>query len=629
MLKSLPNTQDESLHGWVEEIARRQPDTIAVQMGECSLTYAELNLRANRLAFWLRDQNIGVGDCVGICLHRSLEMAIAVLAVLKSNAAYVPLDPEYPIDRLKTIRDDASLHALLTESKLASLFASESMTTLCLDTGIELLRDYPASNLADYGDGKTPTYLLYTSGSTGKPKGVEMPRRALLNLVRWVADTAQVPENARTLQFPSLAFDVSFEDIFSTWCMGGTLFLLSEEARRDPKRLWELLVSHQIHRIYLPAVALQQLAETYRPEVHGSNSLRWIVTSGEQLVITSAVRELFKRLPGCTLQNEYGPTEAHVVTALPLTGNPDDWAARPNIGKPIPNVTTEIRNDVGNLVTNGETGELFIGGVCVANGYLGQPERTAERFQERNGLRFYRTGDLARWLPDGNIEFLGRADTQVKIRGYRVELGEIETLLLSHSDILEATVQVWEALETDRRLAAYLVPKNKNLLDISALKTWVGAKLPDYMIPAAFLCLDALPLTVNGKIDLKRLPKPEIVTAERTNFVPPKNSLEQQIAAMWQDLLRVEQVGTQDNFFDLGGHSLLVAQLQERLQTELGKEIAVTDIFRFPTVAALAAFLSEETDNSARSSTIHDRAARQKEAQLRQRQLAGTRGRTS
>ncbi len=517
---------------------------------------------------------------------------------------------------------------LLTEATLAASLSCEGMTTLSLDTERDVTADFPETNLPDCGKGETPTYLIYTSGSTGKPKGVEMPRRALLNLIEWVAQTVQLPPNARTLQFPSLSFDVSFEDIFSTWVMGGTLFLISEEERRDPTRLWDALISRQIHRIYLPAVVLQQLAESYRPELHGTNCLRWIVTSGEQLVITSAVRALFQQLPDCTLQNEYGPTEAHVVTALPLTGNPDEWAARPSIGKPLPNVVIEIRNSEGNLVSGEETGELFIGGVCVANGYLGQPELTAEKFIVRGGVRFYRTGDLGRWLPDGNLEFLGRADYQVKIRGYRVELGEIETVLLSHPEILEAAVRVWDRSETDKRIVAYVIPKNGNLFNTAALKIWIAAKLPDYMVPAAFVTLDSLPLNVNGKVDAKRLPKPETTRIAYADYSAPKSSLEQQIAAVWQSLLKVERVGAGDNFFDLGGHSLLIAEMQERLRTELGTEIAVTDLFRFPTVSTLAAFLSENGDSSARTQTIHDRAARQKEAQQRQRQRAGLRGRT-
>lgn len=617
-----------SLHEWVERTAMQQPNALAVVMGDEALTYAELNAHANRLAHWLRSQGVGVGQRVGICLHRSPEMIIAVLAVLKANAAYVPLDPEYPDARLAAMRDDADIGFLLTESVLRHRIVSPNIPSLALDCDTNVTQDFSKENLPDEGDGATPTYLIYTSGSTGKPKAVEMPRRALLNLIQWVSQTTDVPPQARTLQFPSLGFDVSFEDIFSTLCMGGALHLISETERRDPMRLWQAIVEQKIHRVYLPAVALQQLAEAFRPEQHGTNPLRWIVASGEQLVITPAVRELFRHLKNCTLQNEYGPSETHVVTALRLSSDSETWAVRPAIGKPLPNVDIAILDENGKPVAGSEIGELYLGGICLAHGYFRRPEMTVEKFVmlEHNGApqRFYRTGDLVRTLPDGNLEFLGRADHQVKIRGYRVELGEIETVLLSHSGIREAAVRPWEVTLSDKRLAAYIVPCPENALDLHTLKVWIQSKLPEYMIPATFVVMDSLPLTVNGKVDALRLPQPQAVMTDRANTLPPRDEMECTLARIWQDLLKVEQVGSADNFFELGGHSLLVAQVQERVRQATGKILAATDLFQFPTVGALAAHLQRTVTEDAAPpmQRIAERSARQREAMLRQKQSA-------
>jgi amino acid adenylation domain-containing protein len=627
-METTAGTQFEihSVHGWVEAIAARQPNASAVIMSSDALTYAELNARANQLALWLQSQGVCVGSRVGICLHRSFEMAVAVLAVLKANAAYVPLDPEYPNERLAVMRDDAALSLLLTTSNLLPRISSPKLTSLCLDSQLEVFQSFPDKNLNDQGNGVTPTYLIYTSGSTGKPKGVEMPRRALLNLIRWVAATTEVPANSRTLQFPSLSFDVSFEDIFSTWCMGGTLVLIPEEVRRDPTQLWETIVTQKIHRMYLPAVALQQLAEAFRPEMHGANCLRWIVTSGEQLVITPAVRELFRRLMGCVLQNEYGPSETHVVTALRLDPDPETWTARPAIGTPIPTVDTVILDESGEPVAEGEIGELFLGGVCLAHGYFRREELTSEKFVTREikgkTARLYRTGDLVRTLSDGNLEFLGRADQQVKIRGYRVELGEIETVLLSHNAIREAVLRPWEVSDLDKRLAAYIVPHPEKWLDLSALKVWIAEKLPDYMVPATFVVMDSLPLTVNGKVDTARLPVPQLSTSERADDVPPRSEMERTLAGIWQSLLKVEQIGVQDHFFDLGGHSLHVAQVQEQVRQATGKAMAATDLFQFPTLGALAAHLEATGTDAAPMQRIADQAARRREAMLRQKQAA-------
>jgi thioesterase domain-containing protein/acyl carrier protein len=412
----------------------------------------------------------------------------------------------------------------------------------------------------------------------------------LVNLLAWQLENWSRP--ARTLQFASLSFDVAFQEIFSTWCSGGTLVLVDEEARRDPQAMLTLLGEQHVQRLFLPFVALQNLCEA--AEYLGSSlpSLYEAITAGEQLKSTDAIRRFFARHPACTLVNQYGPTESHVVTAFTLQGRADGWPMLPPIGRPISGAKIYLLDSHRQLVPIGVPGELCIGGVSLARGYLNRPELADERFlpdpfSADPRARIYRTGDLARHLPDGNIAYLGRADHQVKIRGYRIEPGEIENVLRTHPEISEALIVAQSDHSGDKRLIAYLTTRGRTP-STTELREFLRRSLPDYMIPAAFVTLDAFPLSPNGKVDRAALPTPDTETQRADQYAPPTTDLERKLVEIWQRLLGLDHIGIDDNFFDLGGHSLLAVRLFSEIERLLGVRLPLVAIFRTGTILGLA-----------------------------------------
>jgi amino acid adenylation domain-containing protein len=590
------------VHELFEQQVERTPDAPAVQFGAEQLSYRELNYRANELAQFLRARGIGPDAVVGICLERSPKMAIAVLGVLKAGAAYLPLDPAYPHDRLQFMLSDSRAAMLLTQSSLQHVFPNTTTPSLRLDeewaSGTPLTRENP-ENVA------TPenlSYLIYTSGSTGKPKGVAMIHGALVNLIDWQVKESRLDAGSKTLQFTSLSFDVSFQEMFSTWCSGGTLVLISAALRLSPRELWNFIAREKIARIFLPFVALQQIADAAAAERTTAGALREVVTAGEQLQVTPRLRELFARHPEATLHNHYGPSETHVVTALTLCGDPRLWPSLPSIGRPIQNAQIYLLNKHGHPVPIGLPGELYIGGVALARGYFERPEVTEEKFVAgpfTNG-RLYRTGDLARWLPNGEIEFLGRIDHQVKIRGYRVELGEIETVLSQQAGVRECVVIAREPSPGQKQLVAYVVAQPGEKLATATLRGALKGRLPEYMVPAAFVFLDRLPLTPSGKVDRKSLPPPESTPVPAASDPSAEKAwlpIQFQIARIWEEVLGVKPVGIRDNFFDLGGHSLLAVRMVDRIEEVTGRKLPVTALFEDATIAHLAEMiLRDDTD---------------------------------
>jgi amino acid adenylation domain-containing protein len=440
-------------------------------------------------------------------------------------------------------------------------------------------------------------YVIYTSGSTGKPKGVAMSNRSLVNLLMWQIENGIANRDAKTLQFSPISFDVSFQEIFSTLCAGGTLVLIPDDVRRDAIALLKLLTEQKIERLFLPFVALQQLAEVAASSDYLPVSLREIITAGEQLQMTTALTNFLTRLPNCTLQNQYGPSETHVVTAFTLEPSTDTqrFSSLPPIGRPIANTQIYILNSHHQPVPINVPGELYIGGVGLASGYLNLPELTKEKFipipyslLPAPCPLLYKTGDLARYLPDGNIEFLGRIDNQVKIRGFRIELGEIETALTAHPQISEAVVMLREDIPGKKRLVAYVVETLHIKSQQNILRDFLKQELPEYMVPSVFVFLDALPLTPSGKIDRRRLPVPS-VSHDLESFVPPRTPTEENLAQIWQEVLGLEQVSIHDNFFECGGHSLLATQVISRLRQNWKIELPLRRLFEKPTVAQLAA----------------------------------------
>jgi acyl-coenzyme A synthetase/AMP-(fatty) acid ligase len=408
-----------------------------------------------------------------------------------------------------------------------------------------------------------------------------MPHRAIVNLAEWHRRALPLEPGERVLQFTTVSFDVAFQEIFTTWAEGGTLVLMDETLRRDPGALSRHLAKQKISRLFLPYVALQQLAEQ-QPLESTTLHLREVITAGEQLRITPQIRRFFSALEGCRLHNHYGPSETHVITAYTLPGNPGDWTPLPPIGCAIDGTAIELLSEELAPVAPGEIGELYAGGECLAEGYLGRPEQTANRFPLIRGVRRYRTGDLARQLPDGNFEFLGRADTQIKVRGFRIEPAEIELQLAGHSAVRECAV-----VAREQRLIAYWVGER---VPPSALRSFLGGKLAPQLVPSEFVQLDQMPLTPSGKIDRRSLPDPSAGRRHASSGAP-MGELEARIAAVWRDVLGVAQLGTEDNFFDLGGTSLTIVTAQRLLSSELRRDLDVTTLFQFPTISTLASHL--------------------------------------
>ncbi|HSF43457.1 MAG TPA: amino acid adenylation domain-containing protein, partial [Thermoanaerobaculia bacterium] len=506
--------------------------------------------------------------------ERSPEAVIALLAILKAGAAYVPLDPAYPEERRTFMLEDSGATVLLTE-------------TSCSSVPLSVFPSVPRS----VSSPDDLAYLIYTSGSTGRPKGVAMTRRALANLLAWQEREA-LSGPARTLQFASLSFDVSFQEIASTWLSGGTLVLVSEEVRRDPVALLALLDRERVERLFLPFVALRQLAEAAEP-AGGGESLRDVVTAGEQLQVTRAVASWFEKT-GARLHNHYGPSESHAVTALSLQGDPGAWPALPAIGRPVANTWIRLLDAGLEPVPVGVPGELCIGGVALARGYLDRPDLTAERFVPDPfgpaGERLYRTGDLARWKTDGTIEFLGRRDGQVKIRGVRVEPGEVETALDGHPGVRGAVVVPLPepASPGALRLVAFYVPAPGAEPSPAELRDFLASRLPAAIVPSLFVPREAFPTTPSGKVDRRALVVEEGSAAASEGYAPPRTQTEELLAGVWSSLLGAGRVGVHDNFFELGGHSLLATQLVSRVREVFRVEIPQRALFEAPTVSELA-----------------------------------------
>ncbi|HDQ71832.1 MAG TPA: amino acid adenylation domain-containing protein, partial [Chloroflexi bacterium] len=590
------------------------PDAVAVVFEDQHLTYGALERRANQLAHYLRERGVGPDVPVALCVERSLDVAVGVLGTLKAGGVYVPLDPAYPARRLAFMLRDTGAPVLLAHQRLLDALPEYAGHVLCLDTDRAALAKLPAERISADVTPDHLLYVIYTSGSTGWPKGVAMRHRPLVNLVHWQSDTTTLERPARTFQFSSLSFDVSCQELFFTWHTGGTLLMFTDDVRRDPTALLHALDELWAERLFLPFVALQNLAQvlaTY--DVGAPAGLREVITAGEQLQATPQMRDLFDRLDGCTLHNQYGPTEAHVVTAFTLTDAPETWTALPPIGTPVANARIYILDETFQPTPVGVPGELYIGGAALARGYLNRPAMTAETFipdlfsppssippakrglpssrgEESGGARLYRTGDRARYLPDGTIEFLGRIDQQVKVRGYRIEPGEIEVALAQHPAVREAAVLVVDGGTTgSKQLAAYVTVRDGSRPTAGALRRFLQDRLPDYMVPSACAILDQLPLTPSGKVDRRALAALELARPDSLqDFTPPRTPAEDILAGIWAEVLNVARVGVHDNFFALGGHSLLATQVVSRIRQAMAVELPLRSLFEAATVAELA-----------------------------------------
>jgi amino acid adenylation domain-containing protein len=594
------------VHELFEAVVARTPESVAVVFEDESLTYAELNRRANRLAHYLQRRGVGPETLVGICVRRSIEMIVGVLGVLKAGGAYVPLDPAYPAERLAFMLEDADAAMLLTQAHLKEQIGKWAngqithhapRTTVCLDTDWDLIAEELDTNPVSGVTPENLAYVIYTSGSTGRPKGTLLHHRGFCNFIQAQNQFLDVGSESCVLQFASFGFDASTSEIFTALLAGATLCLAKRETLLSETDLTQLVAAKEVTVAILPPVMLRTLDPRKMP------TLRTVMSVGE-----ACSAEIVERwAPERRFFNGYGPTETSVgATGCRLQKASGNEANIP-IGHPFANTRVYVLDSNLRPVPVGVSGELHIGGVGVGRGYLNRPELTAKRFipdpfSHDPGARLYRSGDLARYRADGEIEFLGRIDHQVKVRGFRIELGEIEVVLRQVGSVRDVVVLAREEVPGDKRLVAYLVLDDDRAEVVDELRAHVRQKLPQYMLPSAFVALEQMPLTPNGKVDRRALPAPDGTRAggERT-LVPPRDALELQLTLIWEEVLGVQPVGVTDNFFELGGHSLLAVRLVAQIEEKFGEKLSLVSLFQEPTVQHLAMVLRGQMEPDARS----------------------------
>ncbi|MCB8977443.1 MAG: amino acid adenylation domain-containing protein [Ardenticatenaceae bacterium] len=587
------------VHERVNKIAATYPGKTAVSAPSHSLTYQQLNQQANQLAQHLHRLGAQPETVIAVALPRSPALLVAMLAVLKTGAAYLPLDPDYPADRLAYMVTDSQSPILLTHSgQLATDFCSPHCQVVCLDAEQATLAAYPTESPTVTLTPQNLAYIIYTSGSTGKPKGVAVPHHGLSNLVSWYHHSYRLTADDHTTVFASPAFDASAWETWSALTRGATIHVPPNTAF-EPEKLIDWLAQEGVTETFLPTALAESVLNHSWPADH---PLRLLTTGGDALRQYPAANAPF------TLVNNYGPTENSVIsTSTPVAASAT--AAAPSIGRPIDNVQVVVLDAYGQLVPPNVPGELYLGGAGLARGYLHQPGLTAvsfvpNPFSQQPGARLYRTGDRVRYLADGTLEFLGRLDNQVKLRGFRIELGEIETLLRQHEAVATAVVTLYEPTADLQQLVAYLVLQADTAVAADDLRHYLQAQLPAYMVPTHFVILDRLPLTTNGKIDRRALPVPERHLSNAETIVQPRTPTEAALCAFWANILHVSQVGIHENFFALGGHSLLATQVIAWVRNQFGTELTLRHFLDAPTIAALAQHIDAQQTNPAPAGLI-------------------------
>jgi amino acid adenylation domain-containing protein/thioester reductase-like protein len=581
--------RDTCVQELFEAQVERTPEALALVYEETRLSYRELNQRANQLAHYLRRLGVGPDVLVGIYMERSIEMVVGLFGILKAGGAYVPLEPEYPKERVAFMLEDARVPVLLTQEHLVAALPSSMAALVCLDSEWEAIAQESEENPCREATADDLAYVIYTSGSTGKPKGVMIPHRGICNRLLWMQETYRLSERDRVLQKTPFSFDVSVWEFFWPLLTGAGLVVARPGGHRDSAYLVKLIAEQQVSTLHFVPPMLQVFLE--EPGLETCDSLKRVICSGEALPFELQER-FFARL-SAELHNLYGPTEASVDVTFWACERESERRFVP-IGRPIANTQIYILDPQLSPVPVGVPGELHIGGIGLARGYLHRPDLTAEKFipdpfANEAGARLYKTGDLARWLPDGNIEFLGRLDHQVKIRGFRIEPGEIEAVLSQHPAVAQAMVLARDDESDHKRLVAYIVSQAEQAPTSEALRGFLKEQLPDYMVPSAFVVLDILPLTPNGKVDRQALPLPAPTRLGLEQpFVAPRTPTEKALARIWAEVLRIERVGIHDNFFALGGHSLLTTQVAFRARHAFQVELPLHCLFEAPTVVGLA-----------------------------------------
>ena len=587
---------DKCIHTLFEEQVEKTRDKVALISETGQLTYGELNQRANQLAHHLKRRGVGPEVLVGICVERSLEMVVGLLAILKAGGAYVPLDPSYPEERISFMLADSRARLLLTQQHLRGSLATWGGQTICLDSEWQEIARDSGENPADAASAENSAYVLYTSGSTGQPKGVVSAHRGSVNRFEWMWRVYPFAEDEVCCQKTALSFGDSIWEIFGPLLQGVPLVIIPDEAVKDPQRFITALSSKRVTRLVLVPSLLRVMLELGEDLAQQLGALRYCVCSGETLPVELATM-FRKQVPHAKLINLYGSSEVAADVLCYEVGRTEGVATIP-LGRPIANTSAYVLDANFQPAPVGVPGEICIGGEGLARGYLNQPILTAEKFvpdpfSREDGARLFRTGDIGRYLADGNVEYHGRRDHQVKVRGFRIELEEIEALLASHQKIHQAVVVAYKGEHDDQQLVAYIVAAAEAPSD-SELRDHLRRKLPEYMVPSAFVLLQALPLTPSGKISRLALPAPSRAQlATGAEFVAPRNDIERGLAEIWIEVLKREAVGVNDNFFEIGGHSLLATQVVSRIRKRFELELSVRSMFEHPTLAGMAVAIGE------------------------------------
>ncbi len=623
--------REKCIHELFEEQVKRAPHSVAVVFEKEQLTYSELNTKANQLAHILRRRGVAPNVQVGLCVERSVEMLVGLMGILKAGGAYVPLNPEHPKARLSQQLTDIQSPVLITQEKLLSQLPGFEGDMICLDRDQALLANEQKTNPEQITAQHHLVYVIYTSGSTGVPKGVAISHGSLVNYTQFICQKLQLKDTPTNggLHFATVSTigaDLGNTCIFPSLVSGGCLHIIDYAVAMDGGAFADYVAKHPIDVLKIVPSHLSALLAS--PKSRNILPQKYLILGGEALA-WELIKLVSEMSGDCQVINHYGPTET-TVGSLTFSLRENDVFTQTStvpIGRPIANTEVYILDQHFTPVPIGVPGQLYISGVGLAQGYLNQPQQTAERFVPHpfphdGEARLYKTGDSARYLPDGNVEFLGRTDHQVKIRGFRVELGEIEAVLKQHEAVRETVVLVREDEPGQERLVAYVVFHGKNASTVSELRSFLKEKLPEYMLPAAFVLLDGLPLTPNGKVDRKALPAPEDIRPElEAAHVAPRTEVEQNIAAVWQEALHIEKVGVHDNFFDLGGHSLLIVKVHNKLREAMNKELSIIDMFRYPTVSSLANYLGGELNGRPSSQPDDGRTETRRELIKRKRQV--------
>ncbi|MBT4837417.1 MAG: amino acid adenylation domain-containing protein, partial [Methylococcales bacterium] len=597
-----PISIQQTLHHLVAEKAKQTPAKLAVYFEGKQLNYQELEQQSNQLARYIAKMGAELGQLVGICLPRSVNMIISILAVLKTGAAYVPLDPEYPQDRLDYMLEDAQITIILTEENLQERMTQRQSTVVLINKEMPLIQLEKTKELSVSTDGNTLAYVIYTSGSTGKPKGVCCHHLGVINLLEDFTNRKPIKAGQNASFWTSFNFDVSVYEIFSPLVVGACLVIVPERVRSDGQAFVQWLHEESIQNAYVPPFMLSQLSNWIKENPGESELSRLLV--GVEPIAESLLVEMMQQVADLQIINGYGPTEATICSTLYSVGNESAAHFNTPIGSAVQNTRCYVLDQQKQAVPIGVSGELYIGGIALAKGYLNQPMLTEEKFIDNpfcdssvnngNSEKLYKTGDLVRYLDNGCLEFVGRSDYQVKLRGYRIELGEIESLLLAQDVILESVVLVREDVVNDKRLVAYVVVKDKQLFHGSTIRQQLREKLPDYMLPGHFVVLEKMPITVNGKIDRHVLPMPMYDEInDQQEFVAARSEMELRLSRIWCDVLSIDKTGVFNNFFELGGHSLLATQVISKINSELSVDVPLRQIFETPTIEALAKSLEK------------------------------------